>query len=138
MVVASLAVGIVLGLSVGLVLRTPEALVDPGVLFPDATPHACVEVAAAAEQMTTITADYLELIGNTYVPLLEQLTQERPAGLPFPDATDTPAAGTGDEDPVVATLLAAEQQLADLADRTAAATAVVHEAGVICRSQAGD
>jgi hypothetical protein len=119
----------VLGLTAGVVIRYPEALADPSILLPADPPDSCVEVIEAAEELAAITDGYLSLIRDTYLPMLEQQSGEvtgRVTADPL-DASPLPDVGK---------MLAAEQRLADLGDRTTAAAATLHEAKVLCRSQA--
>lgn len=81
----SLALGVVLGLGAGLVIRSPEALFDPRALLPEDAPEACLEVVDAADELAAVTQDYLALIGETYVPVLEGVVDdpvERPTASP--------------------------------------------------------
>lgn len=144
--IVSLALGMVLGLSAGMLVRAPEALFDPRALLPEDAPEACVEVVDAADQLAAVTTEYLRLIENIYVPALEDAvdgTSERSssAGTPPPvdpvtgSATDPEAEGQAPADGLVDALLTAEQQMADLSERTATATGVLTESGAICRGE---
>ncbi len=128
--VVSLALGLVLGLSAGMVIRVPEALFNPGVLLPEEPPDACLQVVDAAEELAEVTSGYLTLIQDTYVPVLEGIVEQ--------GTTEQPSTATGsvtDPGSLIDALLAAEQQMADLSDRTATAMAVLTESGVVCRGE---
>jgi hypothetical protein len=125
--VVSLALGMVLGLSAGMLVRAPEALFDPRALLPEDAPEACVEVVDAADQLAAVTTEYLRLIENIYVPA--------PVDPVTGSATDPEAEGQAPADGLVDALLTAEQQMADLSERTATATGVLTESGAICRGE---
>jgi hypothetical protein len=146
--VVSLALGMVLGLSAGILVRAPEALFDPRSLLPEDAPDACVEVVEAAQQLAGITTEYLQLIEDTYVPVLEDVVDDgaipQPTGPAPPSpvgratgSVTTPEAGGGPTpaNGLVDALLTAEQRMADLSARTATATGVLTESGAICRGE---
>lgn len=144
--VVSLALGMVLGLSAGMLIRAPEALFDPRALLPEDAPDACVEVVDAAEQLAAVTTEYLRLIEDIYVPALEDAvdgtTEQSPSSATPPPAdpvagsvTDPEPDGHPPADGLIDALLTAEQQMADLSERTATATGVLTESGAICRGE---
>ena len=128
--VVVLVLGMVLGFAAGMAIRGPEVLSDPTTLLPEDAPDACLEVIEAAEQLAQVTRDYLSLVQDTYLPVIEQYTEHGASG----QETAAPSPGAS-EVPVVDELLSADQQLADLSDRTVAATAALNEDKVLCRSQ---
>lgn len=120
--VVMLALGTVFGFSAGLLIRDPSVISHPRTLLENSAPTPCLRVIAAAEDMSTINREYLSLVRNSYLPMLKQPSPE-------PGQAGTAAA------PAVDAMLSASQRLADLGDRTAAATARLNQSKVECRSR---
>lgn len=126
-----LAVGMTLGFGAGMVIRDPQVITNPRILLPQDAPDSCLQVIDSAEEMSKITRDYLSLVRDTYVPMLQQYAENGGPSTAVPSA----APSATPSKTAVNGMLTADQRLADLSDRTAVASAKLNEAKVVCRSR---
>lgn len=136
--VVMLALGIVMGFTAGLLIRNPSVVSHPRTLLQTTGPTACLEVIGAADDLTKINRDYLSLVRHSYLPMLQQQNGTQAAARSGEHAGQAgEAASTGPASTALAVdaMLAASQRLADLGDRTAAATARLDRSQVECRSR---
>lgn len=133
--VVMLAVGVVLGFTAGLLIRDPSVIAHPRTLLQDSAPTSCLQVVRAADEMSRINHDYLALVRQSYLPMLQQRSEQPAQGTQA--TTPAPPAGSPPTAPAVDAMVAASQRLADLGDRTDAATAMLDESRGQCESRVG-
>ena len=125
--VITLALGLVLGMAAAFFIGVPDRLGDPTGVLEQQPPAACADIAAAAQRLADVNEGYVALVRDTYLPLVEQAYESG-----FKDGSRP---GHGRQEPIVAELSVADEDLTALNDESAAAGETLRQAQAACAQE---